>query len=284
MKPFSSRWVLILAALALYAGPVNAADDPASTVASRMVEYPDGEVVLEGYLAADPAWTSKHPGVLVVHEWWGLNDYAKHRARQLAEMGCVALAVDMYGKGLATEDRATAGKLAGQLRSDRAAMRRRLAAALSVLKADPRVDPERTAAIGYCFGGLCVLELARSGADLAGVVSFHGGLDTPDPEATATPQAAILVCHGAADPHVPPDSLETFRREMNRCGADWQLNMYGGAVHAFTNPESGDDPAAGAAYQMAADQRSWRDMVQFFDRIFGVDPPADWRQEAIVKK
>jgi dienelactone hydrolase len=259
---------LVLAAATWIAGPARAAADPASTVPTRMVEYRDGDAPLEGYLAGDPALEGKRPGVLVVHEWWGLNDYAKGRARQLAQMGYVALAVDMYGKGLATEDPEVAGKLAGRLRSDRAAVRRRMALALSILQADPRVDPKRIAAIGYCFGGMCVLELARSGADLAGVVSFHGVLDTPDPDATEKPKAAILACHGAADPNVPFESVDAFRREMNRCGADWQLNLYGGAVHAFTNPESGNDPARGVAYQAAADQRSWRDMRQFFDRIF----------------
>jgi dienelactone hydrolase len=137
------------------------------------------------------------------------------------------------------------------------------------LKADERVDPERTAAIGYCFGGGCVLELARSGADVDGVVSFHGNLDTPNPDKTRKPKASILACHGAADPHVPMKDVETFAEEMHRCGADWQLNMYGGAVHAFTNPDSGDDPSKGAAHDETAATRAWEDMKQFFGEVIG---------------
>lgn len=268
MKPLYLRLILAVATIVLGAGLVGTGGEPASNIATRSVEYRDGDTVLEGYLAADSTLTGKHPGILVVHEWWGLNDYPKRRARQLAEMGYVVLAVDMYGKGLATKDPAIAGKLAGQLKSDRATVRRRMALGLSLLQADPRVDPKRIAAIGYCFGGMCALELARSGADLAGVVSFHGVLDTPNPDATEKPKAAILACHGAADPNVPIESVDAFRREMNRCSADWQLNMYGEAVHAFTNPEAGNDPSKGAAYQAAADQRSWNDMQQFFARIF----------------
>jgi len=235
---------------------------------ARPVEYLDEDQMLKGYIAYDPSNTEKRPCVVVVHEWYGLNDYSKRRARQLAGMGYVAFAADMYGNGMVAAGREQAAKLAGQVRSDRALMRRRAAAALAVLKADPRVDPGRIAAIGYCFGGGCVLELARSGAALAGVVSFHGNLDTPHPEATEKPKAAILVCHGAADPHVPPESLNAFVREMNRCAADWQLNMYGGAVHAFTNPDSGVDPSKGAAYNAEADRRSWNDMLAFFARVF----------------
>jgi len=251
-------------------GNLNPADMSGSvtSIETRAVAYQDGDVQLEGYLAYDPSFEGKRPGILVVHEWWGLNDYPKRRARQLAQMGYVAFAADMYGKGVVTDKADSAAKLAGPWWADRDAMRRRLTLALSLLQHDPRVDPKRIIAIGYCFGGTCVLELARSNADLAGVVSFHGGLDTPHPEVTEKPKAAILVCHGAADPHVTPETLDTFRREMNRCGADWQLNMYGGAVHSFTNPDSGVDPSTGVAYDPKASQRSWSDMMAFFHRVF----------------
>lgn len=229
--------------------------------------YRDGELALEGFLAVDPSRQGKLPGVLVVHDWRGLNPYAMRRARALAQQGFVALAIDMYGAGVSADTPEAAAKLAAPFRSDRALMRRRVAAALAVLKADPRVDPARIVAIGYCFGGTCVLELARAGADLAGVVSFHGGLDTPQPDATAKPKAAILVCHGAADPHVSAASLTAFCAEMNRCGADWQLNMYGGAVHSFSDPDAGSDASKGAAYQAEADARSWTDLQQFLKRI-----------------
>jgi dienelactone hydrolase len=240
-------------------------------VETREVTYKDGDQTLKGYIAYEPSQQGKRPGIVVVHEWYGLNDYAKLRARQLAGMGYVALAADMYGDGVVAETRDEAAKLAGKIRSDRGLMRRRAGRALAELKADERVDPGRTAAIGYCFGGGCVLELARSGADLNGVVSFHGNLDTPNPEATAKPKASILVCHGAADPHVPTDSVEAFQKEMHACGADWQLNMYGGAVHAFTNPDSGDDPSTGAAYDPVAARRAWEDMKRFLEEVLGTN-------------
>ena len=249
--------------------PPEAAGAIAGRLNTSSVAYKDGDEELSGYLAYDPSRQGKRPAVLVLPEWWGLTDYPKRRARQLAQLGYVAFAADMYGKGAVADTAEKAGQLTSRFRSDRDLMRRRVAAALAVLKADPHVNPNRIAAIGYCFGGTCVLELARSGAELAAVVSFHGVLDTPHPEATPKPKAAILVCHGAADPYVSPDVVDAFRREMNRCDADWQLNMYGEAVHSFTNPDSGNDPSKGAAYNATADQRSWADMLRFFDRVLG---------------
>jgi len=231
------------------------------------VTYKEGGQELNGYLAYDAALLDKRPGILIVHEWWGLNDYPKSRAQQLAGLGYVAFAADIYGSGAVATNQEAAAKLAAPFRADRELMRRRVTAALAVLKADPRVDPKRVAAIGYCFGATCVLELARDGADLAGVVSFHGGLDTPHPDSTPKPKAAILVCHGANDAYVTPESVESFWREMKQCGADWQLNVYAEAVHSFTNPNSGSDPSKGMAYNAAADKRSWADMLQFFGRV-----------------
>lgn len=234
---------------------------------THRVSYEHGDLPLEGYIAYDPSRQGKRPGVLVIHEWWGLNEYPRRRARQLAGMGYVAFAADMYGHGTVAETPKQASELANTLRSDRSVMRARAARGLAELQNHRLVDASRTAAIGFCFGGGCVLELARGGADLQGVVSFHGNLDTPNPEMTETPKASVLVCHGAADPHVPSEDVEAFRKEMHACGADWQLVMYGGAVHAFTNPDSGDDPSTGAAYDPAAAKRAWRHMQQFFDEV-----------------
>lgn len=262
----------ILLATGLNRAHAAAGNDEAFAAARGLLQtstvaYKDGDQDLEGYLAYNPSTAGKHPGVLIVHEWWGLNDYPKRRARELAQLGYVAFAADIYGNGVVTDSADAAGKLAGKFRSNRELMRQRVTAALAVLKANPHVDPTRIVAIGYCFGGTCVLELARGGADIAGVVSFHGALDTPHPEATQKPKAAILACHGGADPYVPPSSVESFRNEMNRCNADWELNTYGEAVHSFTNPHSGNDPSKGMAYNAAADKRSWEDMLRFFNRV-----------------
>ncbi len=234
-------------------------------VVTRTVEYKDGDTLLEGYLAYDDAAADRKPGVLVVHEWKGLDDYAKKRAEQLAGMGYVAFAADIYGKGVRPKDHQEAGATAGKFKGDRALLRRRARAGLDALRAQPGVDPARLAAIGYCFGGTTVLELARSGAEIAGVVSFHGGLDTPVPAKTL--KAKVLVLHGADDPHVPDKDVLAFAKEMRDAKADWQLVSYGNAVHGFTNPNNGGDPSKGAAYDAAADRRSWAAMRAFFDEV-----------------
>ena len=235
---------------------------------TKTITYTHNEQTMKGTIAWDPSRKEKRPGIVVIHEWWGLNAYAREQTRQLAAMGYVALAADMYGNGTVATDREEAAGLAKKLRSDRKLMRSRARKALDVLKDHDQVDKTQTAAIGFCFGGGCVLELARSGADLSGVVSFHGNLDTPEPDKTQKPRAAILVCHGAADPHVPFADIQRFTKEMNRCNADWTMIMYGNAVHAFTNPDAGNDPSTGAAYNKTTAQRAWSDMKEFFDRIF----------------
>ncbi len=240
----------------------------AAEVRTEALEYKHGDVVLQGYLAYDDSISANRPGVLVVHEWWGLNDYPKKRARQLAELGYVAFAADMYGKGVVATDRSEAGALAGAVRRDRRLMRDHAAAALEVLRNHPLCDKDRIAAIGYCFGGGVVLELARDGADIAGVVSFHGSLNTPNPKDAKNIKAKVLVCHGADDPSVPMDQVIAFQKEMREAAVDWQMIFYGGAVHAFTNPDSGDDPSRGAAYNEKADRRSWEAMKSFFAEIF----------------
>jgi dienelactone hydrolase len=239
-----------------------------AAVRTKVVEYKQGDQVLEGYLAWDDALTGQRPGVLVVHEWTGLGDYPKLRARKLAEMGYIAFAADIYGKGIRPATPQEAGAQAGIYKKNPKLMRDRVRAGLDVLRGEPLCDPKRVAAIGYCFGGTCVLELARSGADVAGVVSFHGGLATSSPADAKNIRGKVLVLHGGDDPHVPLKEVEAFEEEMRAAGVDWQLVVYGGAVHAFTNPGSGNDKSRGAAYNAAADRRSWQAMKAFFAEVF----------------
>jgi len=240
----------------------------AAKLVTEIVAYDHDGVELECYLAYDDATAGRRPGVIVVHQWMGLSENERLRARMLAELGCVALAVDVYGRGIRPADVSGAREQAGKYYGDRATFRNRLAAGLARLKQHPLVDPARVAAIGYCFGGSGVLELARSGADLAGVVSFHGNLDTPNPEDARAIKAKVLVCHGAIDPHVSQETVASFVAEMEAARIDYQLVMYAGAVHAFTQKEAGDDPSRGAAYHATADRRSWQHMQQFFAEIF----------------
>jgi dienelactone hydrolase len=239
-------------------------------IVTQTVEYRQDGTVMRGFLAYDDGLKGKRPGVLVVHEWWGLNDFARERAVKLAGLGYVALAADMYGGGATTRDRDEAGRLAGALLGNTDRLRARAQAALKVLAADPRVAPKRLAAIGFCFGGTTVLELAYSGADLAGVVSFHGGLPKARPDDLRRIKAAILVLHGADDPHVSPADIAAFEQAMRQAGADWQMVFFGGAVHGFTNPAAGDNPASGVAYNPRAARRSWRCMQEFFRDIWRV--------------
>ncbi len=237
-------------------------------VRTERIEYKHGDTLLEGFLAYDDTVTGKRPGVLVVHEWWGLNDYAKRRAEQLARLGYVAFCLDMYGKGKVTADPKVAGEWAGVFRNDRPLGRARAAAGLEVLKSRPQVDPARISAIGYCFGGTVVLEMARSGADLKGVVSFHGGLATPTPADARNIKGKVLVLHGADDLFEQPSEIAAFQEEMRQASVDWQMVYYGSAVHSFTNPESGKAGIKGVGYNEAADRRSWLAMRNFFDEIF----------------
>jgi dienelactone hydrolase len=231
---------------------------------AEVVEYRHGDVVLEGYLAYDDLIRGKRPGVLVAHEWNGHNQYVRKRAERLARLGYVAFALDMYGKGVRAKDAKEAAALAGIYKGDRTLMRARAAAGLDVLRRRPETDPTRLAAIGYCFGGTTVLELARSGADLVSVVSFHGGLDSPTPGDARNIKGKVLALHGGDDPFVPVSQVEAFQEEMRKGGVDWQFVSYGGAVHSFTNPESGSDNSKGLAYNERADRRSWKAMKTFF--------------------
>mgnify|MGYP000853276494 CR=1 FL=1 len=239
-----------------------------AAIETKTIEYRQGDTRLVGYLAYPKDAKGPLPGILVVHEWMGVNDYAKHRAEQLAKLGYVAFAADIYGDGKIAANREEAGKLAGSYKKDRPLLRARVAAGLATLKAQPGVASNHVAAIGYCFGGTTVLELARSGEDVAGIVSFHGGLDTPTPEDAKNIRAKVLALHGADDPYVPADQVMAFENEMRQAGVDWQLVAYGGAVHGFTNPDNGTDNSKGAAYNASADARSWGTMQQFFNELF----------------
>jgi dienelactone hydrolase len=239
-----------------------------AAVKTEVVEYKHGDKVLEGYLAYDDATKDKRPGVLIVHEWTGHNPYVRKRAEQLAKLGYVAFALDMYGKGVQAKDATEAAKMAGEFKNDRKLMRARAGAGLDVLRKNELVDTKRVAAIGYCFGGTTVLELARAGNDIAGVVSFHGDLASPKPEDAKNIKSKVLVLHGADDPFVKPEVVAAFEDEMRKAGVDWELVAYGNAVHSFTNPSAGNDPSKGAAYNEKADKRSWEYMKQFFAEIF----------------
>lgn len=234
---------------------------------SRM-EYRDGDTVLEGYLAYDGAVSGKQPGILVVHDWMGISAETRRRCDMLAGLGYVAFAADVYGKGVRPKNPQEAGAQAMKYKGDRALFRRRLNAALDQLRKNPRVDPARLAAIGFCFGGTGVLELARSGADVRGVVSFHGGLDSLHPEDAKAIKARVLVLHGADDPTMSAADVAAFQDEMRKAGVDWEMVYYGGAVHAFTNPGAGSDNSRGVAYNARADKRSWQAMRDFFDDLF----------------
>ncbi len=244
-------------------------------IITKAVAYEHAGVKLEGWLAYDDAKVSVEKtgaGVLVVPEWWGLNDYAKGRAEQLAKLGYIAFATDMYGAGVTTDDPKKAGELAGQFYG-KPLMAERAQAGLDQLLATKLVDAKRVAAIGYCFGGSTVQALAFSGAPLAGIVSFHGGPIPVPADAAAKTKAKILICHGAIDPFISKEQIDTFVKSLNDGKFDYQFIGYAGAVHAFTNPQS-DATAKRTglpiAYNVAADQRSWEHMKSFLNEIFAV--------------
>ena len=236
-------------------------------VKTETVQYHDGDQVLTGFLAYDDSLAGKRPGVLVVHEWWGHNDYAKRRAEMLAELGYVAFAADMYGDNRVTEHAADAKGWMMQITENQEAWQRRAQAGLEALKASDKVDGERLAAIGYCFGGATVMQLAYAGADLDGVVSFHGALPIPTPEQQKAIKPSILIAHGDQDSHVPPERVAAFQQALTAAGADWEMVSYGGAKHGFTNPDAGSYGLDSLAYDPKADARSWSLMQSFLAEV-----------------
>jgi dienelactone hydrolase len=236
---------------------------------TETIEYKDGDVTLRGYHAVDETKTGKRPGVLVMPEAFGLGAHAKSRAERLAQLGYVALAGDPYGNGIELADLPEAMKHAMPLFSDPKKFRARGHAALDKLASLPNVDSSRLAAIGFCMGGTFSLELARDGAPLKGIVSFHGGLQTQKPAEQGAVKAKVLVLTGADDTMIPPDHVNAFEAEMTKAGADWQVLTYGGTKHSFTNPNSDSLNMPGIGYNKAVDERSWKQMTAFFQEIFG---------------
>ena len=232
------------------------------------IEYRDGDVLCRGYVAYQEGG-ARRPGVLVVPEAFGLDEHALGRARQLAELGYVGFAVDMYGGRRTTNNLPEAMELMGPLRSDPAKLRQRAGAALATMSAMAQVDAAKLGGIGFCFGGTTVIELARDGRALAGVASFHGGLETTAPAQPGKVKASILVLTGAEDPLIPPAQVMAFEDEMRNAKADWQVVSYGNAVHSFTNPAADGSMMPGIKYDAAADKRSWAAMRAFFDEVFG---------------
>lgn len=237
-------------------------------VQTKAISYEDEGVPLNGYLYWDDALEGPRPGVLVIHEWWGLNDYAKTRAKMLAELGYVAFAADMYGDNRVTDKPDQAREWMQEVTVDPELWRLRAAAGLEQLKASEYVMADKIAAIGYCFGGGTVLQMAYGGADLDGVVSFHGSLPAAPEESHGKIKPEILVLHGQADSFVAPEVVTNFQDKLEATGANWEMDIYGGARHGFTNPDAGDFGIENLVYDAQADQRSWARMQAFFDEIF----------------
>ena len=237
---------------------------------SQTIEYRDGDTQLSGVLFTNPADQKKRPGVFLVHAGAGLDDHAKGRAKSYAELGFVVFACDMYGPGVIGNRERIMATL-GEMRGNPAKLCQRARAGLDILAAHPQVDG-RIAAIGYCFGGMTILQMARSGMNLVAAVSVHGSLATVQPATAGSIRAKVLVCHGALDPHVPMPHVTAFVDEMKDAGADWQLIMYGGALHGFTHQSPSSIP--GVAYNADADRRSTIAIKDFFTELFG--PPDSW--------
>lgn len=242
-----------------------------AAIIAKEVEYKANGTAMKGYLAYDDKIEGKRPGVLVVHEWWGLNEYSRKRARMLAELGYTALALDMYGDGKQAHHPEEANKFSSELMKNQDAAKARFEAAHALLAKQDTVDPKRIAAIGYCFGGTVVLEMARSGAELNSVVSFHGNLGTTTPAKPGAVKAKVLVLTGADDPFVPAEQVERFKKEMDAASVNYKLVVYPGAKHGFTNPDAtefGKKFKIPLEYDKAADEASWKEMQVFFDEQF----------------
>lgn len=246
-----------------------AATTAMAEIKTKEIEYKDGDVVLQGYMAWDDAAKGPQPGVVLVHEWWGITDFTRKMTRDVAEMGYVAFALDMYGKGVVTDKVEEATKLVTPFKTDAKLFRSRSKAGYDIFAKQPEVDKSRIGAIGFCFGGTTVLQMAYSGLDLKGVVSFHGGLVPPDDADGPNIKAKILVLHGADDPLVPAEAIKAFQDGVRKAKADWQMVYYGGAVHSFTNPGADKVGIDGVKYDARTDSRARIAMKTFFDEVLG---------------
>jgi dienelactone hydrolase len=235
---------------------------------SQKLDYTDGKTKFIGHLAFDDTRGGKRPGVVVFPEAFGLGDHARARAERLAKLGYVALAADVNGNGMVYEDMSQLGPVIQPLYANRTEWRSRARAAFDALRAQSLVDSQRLAAIGYCFGGTTALELARTGASLAAVATFHAGLIPELPADAGHIHARVLVCHGAEDPLVKKEAIDTLTAEFRRDKVDWQMIHYGNAAHSFTNPEADKRQVPGLAYNKKADERSWAAMCHLFDEAF----------------
>jgi dienelactone hydrolase len=237
------------------------------SIQSRTIAYKDGKTELQGYLAWDDAVAGQRPGVMISHAWAGRSDFENGKAEKLAKLGYVGFAIDNFGKGILGKSKEENSALIQPFLQDRKMLQRRLQNALDVMKGFDEVDDARVAAIGFCFGGLCVLDLARSAADVNGVISFHGLFGPPANTAGNKIKAKVLVLHGWDDPMATPDQVVSLGEELSGMGADWQIHGYGNTMHAFTNPDA-NDPAFGTVYDANADRRSWDTMQGFLSEIF----------------
>ena len=233
----------------------------------RTVEYTHGGVTLEAFMAWDDAIAGPRPGVAIAHAWSDRSPFEENKARALAAQGYVGFALDLYGKGVRGGSPEENGALMQPFLDDRAMLQERLGVAIASMRAQDEVDTARTAAIGYCFGGLCVLDVARTGADIGGVASFHGLLGAPGNTDGNAISAKVLVLHGNEDPMVPVDTVVALQEELTAAGADWQIHTYGNALHSFTNPDA-NDRDFGTVYDASADRRSWQSLINFLAEVF----------------
>lgn len=238
-----------------------------ATIKTQAIEYTVDNVIIEGFLAFDDSQSNKQPGILIAHDWMGLGKFQKDKAITLAEKGYIVLAADIYGKGIRPKNEAEARDLVVKYKSNRQLLRLRMQAAFNALTKIKNIEVNKIVAMGYCFGGIAVLELARSGVPLVGTVSFHGGLSSPTPNDAKNIKGKVLALHGALDPSIPLSEVEAFKAEMNAANVNLKFISYPGAVHAFTNPKAGNDNSKGAAYNQSADTQSWADFMDFLKEI-----------------